>query len=300
MASSIHVGTTTELAAINGTSACVDTAFVGTDLWLWDPSNTDSESSTVLGSFAFGRWLKQVAGGGGGSGDVTGPAGATAGSVALLDATGKVLSAGPTAAQLRDRSTHTGTQAISTVTGLQTALDAKAAGAASSTDNALPRFDGTDGKTLQGSSVIVSDANAVSGVASLDVTGNITVGGNVDGRDVSADGTVLDTVKVGYLGVNDQTGTSYTPVLGDGGKLITMSNAASNTFTVPPNSSVAYPIGTVLGVLQKGAGNTTIAQGSGVTVNPPNGRTLAIRAQWCKAHLTKIDTNVWHLDGDVT
>lgn len=59
-------------------------------------------------------------------------------------------------------------------------------GPASSTDNALPRFDGTGGKTLQASSVIVSDADAITGVASLDVTGNITVGGTVDGVDLAA------------------------------------------------------------------------------------------------------------------
>lgn len=43
----------------------------------------------------------------------------------------------------------------------QTALDAKAAGVASSTDNAVTRFDGTGGKTLQNSVVTVSDAGLV-------------------------------------------------------------------------------------------------------------------------------------------
>lgn len=50
-------------------------------------------------------------------------------------------------------------------------------GAASSTDNAAVRFDGAGGKTLQNSGVIISDANAVSGVTQLDVD-NVRVDGN--------------------------------------------------------------------------------------------------------------------------
>ncbi len=65
-------------------------------------------------------------------------------------------------------------------------------GPASSTDNTLPRFDGTGGKTLQGSGVVVDDSNSVSGVTGLNMTGNITVSGTVDGRDVSVDGAKLD------------------------------------------------------------------------------------------------------------
>lgn len=48
---------------------------------------------------------------------------------------------------------------LSDQTDLQTALDAKAAGAASSSNNAIVRFDGTDGKTLQDSGILITDAN---------------------------------------------------------------------------------------------------------------------------------------------
>lgn len=59
-----------------------------------------------------------------------------------------------------------------------TATAARAVGAASSTDNTLPRFDGTSGKTLQGSGVVVDDSNAVSGVSTLSC-GAITSSGNL-------------------------------------------------------------------------------------------------------------------------
>jgi hypothetical protein len=67
--------------------------------------------------------------------------------------------------------------------------------------------------------------------------------------------------------LNDQTGTSYTPVLTDQYQvLITRSNASASTLTIPTNASVAFPVGTVITVLNKGAGAVTISGASGVTV----------------------------------
>ena len=60
---------------------------------------------------------------------------------------------------------------------LQTQLDAKAAGAASSTDNAIPKFDSTTGKILQNSGLIIDDSNNLSGVAALTASGAITLSG---------------------------------------------------------------------------------------------------------------------------
>lgn len=99
------------------------------------------------------------------------------------------------------------------------------------------------------------------------------------------------------VGINEQTGTSYTLVIGDKGKLVIMSNAAANTLTVPPNSSVAFPIGTRIEVRQGDAGETTIAAGSGVTINSA-GSFLDLRVQHSGVVLTKEGTNVWWLAGD--
>lgn len=67
--------------------------------------------------------------------------------------------------------------------------------------------------------------------------------------------------------VNTQTGTSYTFVAADAANIVTLNNAAAITVTVPPNSSVAFPIGTQIDVVQLGAGKVTLAQGAGVTIN---------------------------------
>ena len=42
--------------------------------------------------------------------------------------------------------------------------------------------------------------------------------------------------------------------------MVTFSNAAAQTVTVPPNSSVAFPIGTQIDCAQIGAGKVTFAE----------------------------------------
>jgi len=102
---------------------------------------------------------------------------------------------------------------------------------------------------------------------------------------------------------NAQTGTSYTLVLADNGRYVEMNNASANTLTVPPNSSVAYPVGTQVTVVQTGAGITTISPGSGVTINyysPTSAGTRTLKAQWAAGTLIKRATDTWVLIGNLT
>lgn len=99
--------------------------------------------------------------------------------------------------------------------------------------------------------------------------------------------------------INTQTGTSYTLVLADAGKLITSNNAGSVTITVPPNSSVAFPIGTRIDVLSIGAGLTTLAQGAGVTISS-KGNNRKLTAQGSAGSLIKTGTDTWWLVGDLS
>jgi hypothetical protein len=96
--------------------------------------------------------------------------------------------------------------------------------------------------------------------------------------------------------INEQTGTAYTLVGADAGKLIKMDNAAANTLTVPPNSSVAFDIGVTINIVQYGAGTTSVAAGVGVTVYSYGGA-LDITGQYGQAVLTKCATDLWILAG---
>ena len=97
---------------------------------------------------------------------------------------------------------------------------------------------------------------------------------------------------------NPQT-ASYTPVLTDAYKLVEMNVATANNFTVPPNSSVAFKIGTIIDIAQYGAGQTTIVAGAGVTLRAP-GAALKIAEQYSIVTIIKRATDEWYVTGNLT
>lgn len=98
--------------------------------------------------------------------------------------------------------------------------------------------------------------------------------------------------------LNAQTGTTYTLVLGDAGKFVTLSNAAAIALTVPTNASVGFAIGTSVDIVQLGAGQVTVAGAGGVTVNSTPG--LKLRAQYSAGTLIKTASDTWLLVGDIS
>lgn len=98
-------------------------------------------------------------------------------------------------------------------------------------------------------------------------------------------------------GINTRTG-SYTLVAADAGYLILMNLSTSGNLTVPPNASVAFPVGTRIDVVQTGTGETTIEAGSGVTIRSMNDSVI-IAEQYGAVSLVKIGTNEWILAGQL-
>jgi hypothetical protein len=84
---------------------------------------------------------------------------------------------------------------------------------------------------------------------------------------------------------------SYTLDIEDAQLVVEMNVATANTLTIPPNSSVAFPVGTSIFVVQTGAGQTTITAGAGVTVNSFIG--LKIIGRWAGCTLIKRATDTW-------
>lgn len=115
-------------------------------------------------------------------------------------------------------------------------------GPGSSTDNTLARMDGTTGKVIQGSGVVVSDNNEISGYR-----GNI----------------------------NFQTGTTYTVQASDSGKIIDHANGSAITTTLPNN----LPVGWCCTYAQTGAGQVTFSAASGATLRNRSSHTKTA-GQW--------------------
>jgi hypothetical protein len=107
------------------------------------------------------------------------------------------------------------------------------------------------------------------------------------------------------LSINAQTGTTYTFVLADGDdKLVTASNASAQTYSIPTNANVAFPVGTVINIIAIGAGQVTInAVTSGTTTVLSNGGTAAapkLRVQYSAASCIKVATDTWYVVGDLS
>jgi hypothetical protein len=75
-------------------------------------------------------------------------------------------------------------------------------------------------------------------------------------------GKTLTSPKIN-LTLNAQTGTTYTLVAADSGKLVTSSNASAVVITIPPS---IFAAGEQINVQSIGAGLTSFAQGAGVTI----------------------------------
>jgi hypothetical protein len=100
------------------------------------------------------------------------------------------------------------------------------------------------------------------------------------------------------VAINAQTGTTYTTVLADDGKLVTCDNASPIALTIPPNGTVAYGIGTQINIMQLGAGQVTITAGAGVTLRSAGSR-LKTNSQYAVATCCKIATDTWVVIGNL-
>lgn len=101
------------------------------------------------------------------------------------------------------------------------------------------------------------------------------------------------------LSFNAQTGTTYTLVAADLGKLVTLSNASGITLTVPPS---VFAAGNTINIQQIGAGQVTLAQGAGVTITSTGGTASApkLRAQYSAATIICTASNTFTVVGDLS
>jgi hypothetical protein len=149
---------------------------------------------------------------------------------------------------------------------------------------------------------------------------SITAGTGLSGGTITSTGTIaIDSTVATLTGTQTLTNktltdpkinlafdaetASYTAVLANNGQVVTMDNASANTFSIPTNASVAFPIGTQINVLQIGAGQTTIqAVTSGTTTIQSTGATAAapkLRVRYSAATCLKAGTDLWYVFGDI-
>jgi hypothetical protein len=137
-------------------------------------------------------------------------------------------------------------------------------------------------------------AAKISGLTVTTTTGTITVPNGVVATFPPA------SANIGYLEIpqNAQTG-NYTLVLTDSGKHIYMAAAqAATTYTIPANSSVAYPIGTAVTFVNSSTNNMTIAITTDTLTLSPAGTTGSrTLARYGMATAIKVTSTLWYISG---
>jgi hypothetical protein len=182
-------------------------------------------------------------------------------------------------------------------------------------------YESDTGKVKIGNGSSAWNSVGYTGAATGTVT-SITAGTGLSGGTITSTGTIaIDTATtvdvstaqtltnktltapVINLALNAQTGTTYTFALTDNGKLVTASNASTQTYSIPTNATTAFPTGTQINIIQIGAGQVTIqAATSGTTTVASTGATATapkLRAQYSSATLIKASTDLWYVAGDI-
>jgi hypothetical protein len=153
----------------------------------------------------------------------------------------------------------------------------------------------------------ITGVTAGTGISGGGTSGTVTV--SIDTA-VTADLTTAQTLTnktltapVINLALNAQTGTTYTFVLADNGKLVTASNASAQTYSIPTNATAAFAVGTQINLIQIGAGQVTVAAATpGTTTVLSNAATAAqpkCRNQYAALTAIKVATDTWYVIGDI-
>lgn len=158
--------------------------------------------------------------------------------------------------------------------------------------------------TLRVNGETTLDSNLyVSGSASIPTLSSTTASVTTDYVTTSniTTGNITDLVVTGNTQIQYQFNSqsaSYTLVLNDNGKVIPINSSASAVVTIPPESSVNFPIGTNITILQTGTGETSIAPGAGVTLLSDSSK-RKIKAQYAAAGLLKTAADNWVAFGNL-
>lgn len=287
-------GDLTALAAVTGTNT------------IYYRSAANTWSAVTIGSnltFSGGTLSATGGGGGGGGGDVVGPASSVADQFAVFaDTTGKLLKAvTPTKALVGLGSVDNTSDAAKPVsTATQTALDLKAplaSPALTGTPTAPTATGGTNTTQLATTAFVTAAVATKANLASPTFTGTpaaptATAGTSTTQLATTAFVTTADNLKANISDtINAQTGTTYTLVAGDNGKVIELNNAAAITLTCPVLTS-----GFNVLIRQTGAGQVTVATSSTTARNRQSHTKLA--GQWAEASIAYRATNEFVFSGD--
>ena len=124
-------------------------------------------------------------------------------------------------------------------------------------------------------------------------------------NDISEEVDIDKTKRIGFgtwakyssLILEVEKSLNHTFELSDAGKIISLTGSTGRSFTVPPNNTVPFLIGTIIAVVKDGTGDLTLVEGAGVTIKKEIG--LVVTGQYAMAAIIKVGTNVWRAIGNL-
>jgi hypothetical protein len=151
--------------------------------------------------------------------------------------------------------------------------------------------------TLVGLAATQTLTNKTINVANNTLTGVATLTGTETLTNKTLTAPVINTAKIN-LSFNAQTGTTYTLVAADSGKLVTTSNASAIVVTIPPS---IFAAGEQINVQSIGAGLTSFVAGAGVTITSTGATSAApvLRAQNSACTIICTASNTFTVIGDL-
>jgi hypothetical protein len=135
--------------------------------------------------------------------------------------------------------------------------------------------------------VLNKDLNVIANLTA----NNITLSGNITGN--------VNGYALGYRDVPQVTSANVTFALTDGGKHYYSNQSAPNTWTVPANANVAFPVGTAISLVNQGSANVSVALQANVTMYLAGNSTSSTRTltSYGMATVLKVSTNTWFING---
>jgi hypothetical protein len=159
---------------------------------------------------------------------------------------------------------------------------------------------GFSGST-SGTTTVQATAIAGTNTLTLPATSNDTLVGKATTDTLTNKTLTSPTITTPKITIdfNAQTGTSYSLVASDQDKLVTLSNAAAITLTVPLS---VFSAGQLINIQQIGAGQVTLAAAVGVTITSTGATSAApkLRAQFSAATIVCTAANTFTVVGDLS